>query len=164
MPAKISKLSTTLTIAQHPVTLHSDEFDAGATKDEIIKKLKAGLNFSTGDREISATLGQIVEWAQEFEETFKLPDVFSDMTKTTEKALNDVTITISNLSVMVSTQKPAFHISMSITFDPDFYKELGIPQELTKWFTLDSMGVTLSYDKEPDRKDADKDTSQKSTT
>ena len=84
MSFKISNLSTTLTIAHHPVTLQSDElnFDASAKgfKEKLKEKLKAGIHFSIGDREISATLGQIIEWARKLESTLKIPDVFEEIT------------------------------------------------------------------------------------
>ena len=36
---------------------------------------------------------------------------------------------------------------MKITFDENFYKDLGVPQELEDWFNVNSLGVTLSYEK-----------------
>jgi hypothetical protein len=153
MSFKLNKLSTTLALAGHHVTLRTDHFDAELDKEGIKKKLEEGVGFSTGDTRLGATLKEIATWIEEFETGLRLPDGLEGITGTT--ALEDVSVVITELSVTFSTEHPKFSIGLEIDFDPDFYKGIHVPEQLTKWFSVESMGISMSYvgGKEPEKPD-----------
>jgi hypothetical protein len=146
MSFRLNKLYTTLTLGGHTLTLGTDHFDTDVTAEAIKKKLEEGVEFSIGNQRLGATLGDIATWIEYFETGLGLPDELKTITG--EQALNDVTVVITELSVTFSTKKPKFSIGMEIDFAEHFFKDIGLPKELEKWFRPDNMGISISYAKE----------------
>jgi hypothetical protein len=150
MSFKLDKLSTTLTLAGHPVTLETHSLNTDLSmekiKEELKNALEKGLKFSLPpDQTLDATLADIDTWINLFDKEVGLPADLLDLTG--KKATQEVKVTIYDLSVNLSTKNPAFSIGLQIAFSQEFYDDLGVPHELTHWFSLDSMGVTISYAK-----------------
>jgi hypothetical protein len=163
MSAEITYLATTVTIGSHTISLETDHFpalkpavgQAADAADALKKKLEEGIAFKMppGQR-IGVNLGDIADWVHHLSETvdasFEWPPLLHNILNNADvgegdkinEVLHDISVLLWNLSV---NTKGSLAFNLQVSFDKDFHDALGIPKVVSNVFSLDSMGVGISY-------------------
>jgi len=160
MSAAITHLTTTIIIGGHSVSLQSTSFpdlkasvkqgvdEANVAVSAIKNKLEEGISFSMDPEQvISINFGHIVEWVGQWNSKspveFTLPPLLQQITDSAENALKEVSIKLSGLSV---NTKGSLRFNVQVAFDKNFYSQLGIPDLVSNLFSIDNMGLGITYE------------------
>lgn len=121
-----------------------------ADQGVISEKIKQGLTFKMRPEDkIECTIRDIINWFKEItdpslgQESINLPPAFEGMIgEGGPDALNGIKITIWD---MWFNTRFEFGLNVKVSLTEEFYTGLNIPKAVTKIFTLDSLGVGLTY-------------------
>ena len=173
MSAQITYLSTTVTIGGNTIALKTDPFpdltieaDAAAkaaadavtdaiakekarakARAEVLKKRFTSFTFKMDPGQvISVSIQQIIDWVNSM--TQSASDVSKFNLNFLKGMIGDTTVfehVTVNLWKLSITTKGHLSFNIQVALDKDIYNELGVPEIVQKVFTVDSIGIGISY-------------------